>query len=133
MFHFCFFIKNLKDLRDFKDFRALRSGLKSLGLLFLSISWMVLAAEAGLVVGKHWALVADRVAVTPLTAGCIHRLFGAALGNELFLGCFLEFMYEIVRLLYKHKTQICKFNILVFCNAPVYELMKVNAMNRNNM
>lgn len=69
-----------------------------------SVLGVVPATEAGLVAGKHWALVADRVAVTPLTAGCIHRLFGAALCNELLLGCFQGFMYQIVCLLYKHKT-----------------------------
>ena len=67
-----------------------------------SVLGVVPATEVGPVVGEHRALVAYRVAVTPLTAGCIHGFLGAALGNELLLGCFEEFMYQIVCLLYKH-------------------------------
>lgn len=69
-----------------------------------SVLGVVPATEAGLVVGEDWTFVAYGFAIAPLTAGCIHRLFGAALGNELLLGCIQGFMYQIVCLLYKHKT-----------------------------
>lgn len=86
---------------------------------------MVAAAEAGLVVGEHWALVAYGVAIAPFATGSIHCLFGAAFGDELLLGSFKELVYQVVRLLDEHETEVGKFDVFVLCYALVDERMEV--------
>ena len=69
--------------------------------------------------------MADGVAVTPFAAGSVHGFFRAAFGDELLLGCFQKFVYEVVCLLDKHETEVGKFDVLVFCNTLVDERVEV--------
>lgn len=102
---------------------------RSLGVIdllgSLSVSRMVTAAEAGLVVGEYGAFVANGIAIAPFTAGCKHGFLGTAFDDELFLNCLEELVYQVVRLLDKHETEVGKFDILLFCDALVDKGMKV--------